>query len=158
MSWPVCSTSLREVPQTVAPARVNVSQGRNHGSLLETGRIAGTEDERGDSESHDGVQGVAGDAAWVLAVSNEAHVPAFPPTGPPTEKSFKKKTCWRNCCWHGAVVTMVLFPGPVFDEPVVLSSLRTIADQQHRVAQIVRVTVRLLIYSWGRELCSMHKN
>lgn len=58
----------------------------------ETGRIAGSEDEREDSESHDGVQGVAGDAARVLAVSNEAHVPAFPPTGPPTEKSFKEKT------------------------------------------------------------------
>lgn len=88
MSWPVCSTSLREVPQTVAPARVNVSQERNHGSLLETGRIAGSEDERQDSESHDGVQGVAGDAARVLAISDEAHVPAFPPTGPPAEKSF----------------------------------------------------------------------
>lgn len=56
-----------------------------------TGRIAGTEDKREDSESQDGVQGVAGDAARVLAVSNEAHVPAFPPTGPPTEKSFKKR-------------------------------------------------------------------
>lgn len=84
----MCSTSLREVPETVAPARVNVSQGRNHGSLLETGHTAGTEDEREEPESHDGVQGVAGDAARVLAVSNEAHVPAFPPTGPPTEKSF----------------------------------------------------------------------
>lgn len=48
---------------------------------------------------------------------------------------------------------MVLFPGPVFDEPVVLTSLRTVADQQHRVAQIVGVTVGLLIYSWGRQLC-----
>lgn len=52
------------------------------------GRIAGTQDEREEPESHDGVQGVAGDAARVLAVSNEAHVPAFPPTGPPTEKKF----------------------------------------------------------------------
>lgn len=55
-------------------------------------------------------------------------------------------------------MTVVLFPGPVFDEPVVLSSLRTVADQQHRVAQIVRVTVGLLIYSWGRQLGFMNKS
>lgn len=59
------------------------------GLFLVTGRIAGTEGE--DSESHDGVQGVAGDSARVLAISNEAHVAAFPPTGPPTEKIFVEK-------------------------------------------------------------------
>lgn len=36
---------------------------------------------------------------------------------------------------------------PVFDEPVVLASFRAVADQQHRVAQVVRVTVGFLIYS-----------
>lgn len=53
---------------------------------------------------------------------------------------------------------MVLLAEPVFDEPVVLTSLRTVTDQQHRVAQIVRVTVGLLVYSWGRQLWWMHKN
>lgn len=42
---------------------------------------------------------------------------------------------------------LVCFFQPVFDEPVVLSFFRAVADQQHRVAQVVRVTIGFLIYS-----------
>lgn len=68
--------------------RLGREEPRGGGLFLARGRIAGTEAEGEDSESHDGVQGVAGDSARVLAISNEAHVAAFPPTGPPTEKIF----------------------------------------------------------------------
>lgn len=70
-------------------------------------RITETEAEGQDSGSHYRVQGVTGDAARVLAISNDAHVAAFPPAGPPTKKntqSFNKKTfcivaegMWRMC-------------------------------------------------------------
>lgn len=64
-------------------------------------RITETEAEGQDSGSHYRVQGVTGDAARVLAISNDAHVAAFPPAGPPTKKntqSFNKKNV-SYCCW-----------------------------------------------------------
>lgn len=108
MSRPVCSTSLREVPRTVAPAGANVSEERE--PFSRRAASPGTEAEGEDSESHDGVEGVAGDAARVLAISNEAHVAAFPPTGPPTEKIFLINIYSRNRCCGGTIRTMVLFP------------------------------------------------
>lgn len=60
------------------------------GSVLETSRITGTEAEGEGSGSHYRVQGVAGNAARVLAIANEAHVAALPPTGPPTKKKTHK--------------------------------------------------------------------
>lgn len=154
MSRPASSTSLREVAQTVVPVMANVSEDSNRGSVLETSRITETEaeEEEDDSASHYRVQGVAGDAARVLAISNETHVAAFPPTGPPTENTHRGFIKQHFKCGVCAIIahnrdSLWCFSRPVFDEPVVLSSFRAVAHQQHRVAQVVGVTVGLLINS-----------
>lgn len=40
-----------------------------------------------------------------------------------------------------------LLRSPVLDDPEVSASFGAVADQQHRVAQVVRVTVRLVVDS-----------
>lgn len=83
------STSLR-VAQTGVPVRANILKEQNRKSVLETSRITETRTGAEDSGSHYRVQGVTGDAARVLAITDEAHVAAFTPTVPPTK--IKKKT------------------------------------------------------------------
>ncbi len=39
---------------------------------------------------------------------------------------------------------VLVFFWPVFDDPVVFASLRAVANQHHRVAQVVGVAVRLI--------------
>lgn len=73
----------------MVPVSAAVSEEWNRGSVSETSRRFAETEAEGASGSHYGVEGVTGDAARVLAVSNDAHVAAFPPAGPPTTTTHK---------------------------------------------------------------------